>query len=112
MLALRRCSALRTVRASTHCTSSPCEVRNAAPSRVAINSPCAMHASAQALAHFADQRDARGDLSQTLELIFEIRAGDDAEVARQVAMALLDLLHDRLPLVAERETAGAARGDR
>ena len=60
-------------------------------------------AGAQPLADFADQRDAGGDLSQALELLFQIRAGDDAEVARQVAMALLDLLHDRLPLVAERE---------
>ena len=41
MLALRRGSALMTARASTHCTSRPCDVRNAAPSRVAINSPCA-----------------------------------------------------------------------
>ena len=62
------------------------------------------HAGAQALAHLADQRDAGSDLPQTLELLFELRAGNDAEVACQVAMALLDLLHDRLPLVAEGET--------
>ena len=59
------------------------------------------HACAQALADFADQRDAGRDLSQALELLFELRAGNDAEVAREVAMALLDLVHDRLPLVAE-----------
>ena len=62
------------------------------------------HAGAQALAHLADQRDAGCDLSQPLELFFELRAGNDAEVAGQVAVALLDLLHDRLPLVAEGET--------
>ena len=61
------------------------------------------HARAQAFAHLADERDAGGDLSQALELFFEIRAGDDAEIAREVAMALLDLIHDRLPLAAERE---------
>jgi hypothetical protein len=61
------------------------------------------HAGAQALAHFADQRDAGSDLSQTFELLFQLRARNDAEIARQVAMALLDLLHDGLPLVAERK---------
>ncbi len=60
-------------------------------------------AGTQTLAHLADQRDAGGDLSQTFELLFELRAGNHTEVAREIAMALLDLLHDRLPLVAKRE---------
>ena len=73
MLALRRCSAFSTVRASTHCTSSPCEVRNAAPEPRRHQFALRHDASAQALAHFADERNALGDLPQTLELIFEIR---------------------------------------
>ena len=72
-----------------------------------------MHARTQPLAHFADQRDAGCDLSQTLELLFEIRAeATMPEVARQIAMTLLDLIHDRLPFAAECETAAVARADR
>ena len=63
-------------------------------------------------AHFTDERDAGRDLAQALELFFEVGAGDDAEIAREVAMTLLDLVHDRLPLVAQRETRAAARDDR
>jgi hypothetical protein len=62
------------------------------------------HPGAQALAHFAHQCDTGSDLTQAFELLFQLRARDDAEVACQVAMPLLDLLHDRLPLVAERQT--------
>ena len=93
-----------TARASTHCSVETLrrEERGAETRRHQF--ALRHDAGAQPLTDFADQRDAGSDLSQTLELLFELRAGNDAEVAREVAMALLDLLHDRLPLVAERET--------
>jgi hypothetical protein len=59
-------------------------------------------AGAQPLAHFFHQRDAGGNLPQTCELLFELRAEHSSQIARQVAMLGLDLRHHRLPRAVER----------
>ena len=77
--------------------------RNAAPRRVAINSPCAITR--------ARRRSLTSPTSAMPAAIWRRRlncssrsgVGDDAEIAREIAMALLDLFHDGLPFAAERE---------
>ncbi len=60
------------------------------------------HARAQAFADLAHESDTGGDLPQALELLFEISARCDPEIACEIAMPLLDLLHHGLPIAAQR----------
>ena len=61
------------------------------------------HARTQAVAHLADQVDAFGAATQLGEVVVEF-GGDvgNAQVARQVHVTALDLVHDRFPVAGQR----------
>ena len=60
------------------------------------------HAGAQAIADFADQVDALGAAAQLGEVTIELGVDVDAEIAREVEVAPLDLVHHRLPFAGQR----------
>jgi len=66
--------------------------------RVAISSPVTSLARA-AVAHLTDEVDARRILRSSAKCA-RVRTDGDAEIARQVAVPPLDLLHHRLPVAA------------
>ncbi len=71
------------------------------------------HPRAQTVAHLADQVNAGGHLAQLGEVVLELRADRDREVAREVAVTALDLRHHRFPVAGEglREQLLEAIGD-
>ena len=56
----------------------------------------------QPVADLSDQVDARGHLAQLDEMPFEVGPDRDTEVAGQVGVTPLDLLHHRLPFAGQR----------
>ena len=73
------------------------------------------HARAQSVADLADQVDAFGAAAQVGEMTLEFGVDVDAQVAREIEVPTLDLVHDRLPLAGQRlrqqllEAVGDAR---
>ena len=60
------------------------------------------HARAQAIADLADQVDAFGAAAQIGEMAVEFGVDVDTEIAREVEVTSLDLVHDRFPLAGQR----------
>ncbi len=60
------------------------------------------HARAQAIADLADQVDAFGAATQIGEVTIEFGVDVNAEIAREVEVTTLDLVHDRFPLAGQR----------
>jgi hypothetical protein len=59
------------------------------------------HPRAQPCADLTNQLDAGGALAQVREMTFEFDAKREAQVAHEIDVSSLDLLHDRLPLAGE-----------